>query len=46
MEREERSLRQQTLADVSFEKSHKEPVLNSLEQVILWQELCGAIEPY
>ena len=43
-------MRQQTLADGSFEKfrkkTRKELFLDDMEQIIPWQELCGAIEPY
>ena len=43
-------MRQQTLADSGFEKfrkkTRKERFLDDMEQIIPWQELCGAIEPY
>ena len=43
-------MRQQTLADGSFEKcrkkTRKELFLDDMEQIIPWQDLCGAIEPY
>ena len=43
-------MRQQTLADGSFEKfrkkTRKELFLDDMEQIIPWQELCKAIEPY
>ena len=43
-------MRQQTLADSSFEKfrkrTRKEQFLEDMEQVIPWQELTAAIEPY
>ena len=42
-------MRQQTLADGSFEKFHKktrkELFLDDMEQIIPWQDLCIAIEP-
>jgi IS5 family transposase len=47
---EGRSMRQQTLADGSFEKfrkkTRKELFLADMEQIIPWQDLCVAIEPY
>jgi IS5 family transposase len=47
---EGRAMRQQTLADGSFEKfrkkTRKELFLDDMEQIIPWQELCSAIEPY
>jgi len=47
---EERAMRQQTLADGSFEKfrkkTRKELFLDDMEQIIPWQDLCIAIEPY
>lgn len=43
-------MRQQTLADASFERYRKptrrERFLAEMEQVIPWRELCGAIEPF
>ena len=43
-------MRQQTLADGSFEKfrkkTRKELFLDDMEQIIPWQDLCAAIEPY
>ena len=43
-------MRQQTLADGSFEKfrkkTRKELFLDDMEQIIPWQDLCIAIEPY
>lgn len=43
-------MRQQTLADGSFEKfrkkTRKELFLDDMEQIIPWQDLCSAIEPY
>ena len=43
-------MRQQTLADASFERYRKptrrEKFLAEMEQVIPWRELCGAIEPF
>ena len=43
-------MRQQTLADGSFEKfrkkTRKEQFLDDMEQIIPWQDLCVAIEPY
>lgn len=43
-------MRQQTLADSSFEKfrkkTRKEQFLDDMEQIIPWQELTEAIEPY
>ena len=43
-------MRQQTLADGSFEKfrkkTRKELFLDAMEQIIPWQDLCVAIEPY
>lgn len=43
-------MRQQTLADGSFEKfrkkTRKELFLDDMEQIIPWQDLCVAIEPY
>lgn len=43
-------MRQQTLADASFEQYRKptrrERFLAGMEQVIPWRELCGAIEPF
>ena len=43
-------MRQQTLADGSFEKfrkkNRKELFLDDMEQIIPWQDLCGVIEPY
>lgn len=43
-------MRQQTLADGGFEKfrkkTRKELFLDDMEQIIPWQELCKAIEPY
>jgi IS5 family transposase len=47
---EGRAMRQQTLADGGFEKfrkkTRKELFLDDMEQIIPWEELCGAIEPY
>ena len=47
---EGKAMRQQTLADGSFEKfrkkTRKELFLDDMEQIIPWQELCKAIEPY
>ena len=47
---EEKAMRQQTLADGSFEKfrkkTRKELFLDDMEQIIPWQDLCVAIEPY
>jgi len=47
---EEKAMRQQTLADGSFEKfrkkTRKELFLDAMEQIIPWQDLCVAIEPY
>jgi IS5 family transposase len=47
---EERAMRQQTLADGGFEKfrkkTRKELFLEDMEQIIPWQDLCVAIEPY
>ena len=43
-------MRQQTLADSSFEKfrkkTGKEQFLDEMEQVIAWTDLTEAIEPY
>ncbi len=43
-------MRQQTLADSSFEKfrkkTRKDQFLGDMEQVIPWKELTDAIEPY
>ena len=43
-------MRQQTLADSSFEKfrkkTRKEQFLDEMEQVIAWTDLTEAIEPY
>ena len=43
-------MRQQTLADASFERYRKptrrERFLAEMDQVIPWRELCGAIEPF
>ena len=43
-------MRQETLADGSFEKfrkkTRKELFLDDMEQIIPWQDLCVAIEPY
>ena len=43
-------MRQQTLADASFERYRKptrrERFLAEMEHVIPWRELCGAIEPF
>ena len=43
-------MRQQTLADGSFEKfrkkNRKELFLDDMEQIVPWQDLCGVIEPY
>ena len=43
-------MRQQTLADGSFEKfrkkTRKELFLDDMEQIIPWQDLCETIEPY
>jgi IS5 family transposase len=47
---EGRSMRQQTLAGGSFEKfrkkTRKELFLDDMEQIVPWQDLCIAIEPY
>ncbi len=43
-------MRQQTLADSSFEKfrkkTRKEKFLDDMERIIPWRELTEAIEPY
>jgi IS5 family transposase len=47
---EGKAMRQQTLADGSFEKfrkkTRKELFLDDMEKIIPWQDLCVAIEPY
>jgi len=43
-------MRQQTLADGSFEKfrkkTRKELFLDDMDRIIPWQDLCGANEPF